>query len=64
MDGAWHLGLPWRTDKDIKTGLKGLLARGGTTGGGSPAIPVESLSREPGSAPAVMQKEGPGQMEV
>lgn len=64
MNEAWHLGLPWCTDKDIKAGLKGLLARGRTTGEGSPVIPVESLSREPGSAPAVMQKEGPGQMEA
>lgn len=46
MTEAWHLGLPRSTDKDIKTGLKDLLARGRETGSlreeGSPAIPTES----------------------
>lgn len=55
MNEAWHLGLPWSPDKDIKTGLKGLLARGREPG-------VSPRSTELGdSAPAAPQEEDPGQ---
>lgn len=50
MNEAWHLGLPWSPDKDIKTGLKGLLARGREPG-------ASPQSTELGdSAPATQQK--------
>ena len=52
---AWHLGLPWSPDKDIKTGLKGLLARSREPG-------ASPRSTELGdSAPTAPQKEDPGQ---
>ena len=55
MNEAWHLGLPWSPDKDIKTGLKGLLARSREPG-------VSPRSTELGdSAPTAPQKEDPGQ---